>query len=295
MIILRRLASALPSIVGVIIVTFLLTRALPGDPAVYFAGPAASQEAIEQIRHKLGFDRSLPSQFVDYLRSLAHGDLGNSLSTGQPVSDELLTRLPASAELTFLALFLSIGIAVPLGIAAATRPGSWVDHTCRIVTTAGVSLPVFFTGLLLIYVLYYLLGWAPPPLGRLDTFATAPNFHTGFYVIDSLIDGDLATFRASCAQIALPAFTMAVFSLAPLARVTRASMLAALGSDFVRTAKAGGLSHRRIVYVYAFRKGVRLARDRLLCDRGTDLLRLRAGPGFRVDHGAALRAAQPDD
>jgi peptide/nickel transport system permease protein len=256
MIILRRLASALPSIVGVIIVTFLLTRALPGDPAVYFAGPAASQEAIEQIRHKLGFDRSLPSQFVDYLRSLAHGDLGNSLSTGQPVSDELLTRLPASAELTFLALFLSIGIAVPLGIAAATRPGSWVDHTCRIVTTAGVSLPVFFTGLLLIYVLYYLLGWAPPPLGRLDTFATAPNFHTGFYVIDSLIDGDLATFRASCAQIALPAFTMAVFSLAPLARVTRASMLAALGSDFVRTAKAGGLSHRRIVYVYAFRNAV---------------------------------------
>jgi peptide/nickel transport system permease protein len=256
MMILRRLASALPSIAGVIIVTFLLTRALPGDPAVYFAGPAASQEAIEQIRHKLGFDRSLPVQFIDYLRALARGDLGNSLSTGQPVSQELLTRLPASAELTFLALFLSVSIAVPLGITAATRPGSWIDHICRIVTTAGVSLPVFFTGLLLVYVVYYLLGWAPAPLGRLDIFYSAPNFHTGFYLIDSLIDGDFETFRAALAQIILPALTMAIFSLAPLARVTRASMLAALGSDFVRTARASGLSRLRIVYVYAFRNAV---------------------------------------
>src|SRR5271163_1384877 len=245
MIVLRRLVSALPSIAGVIVVTFLLTRALPGDPAVYFAGPAASEEAIEQIRHKLGFDRSLPVQFVGYLKDLAHGDLGNSLSTGQPVSVELLTRLPASAELTFLALLLSIGIAVPLGIAAARRPGSWVDHTCRIVATAGVSLPVFFTGLLLIYVFYYLMGWAPAPLGRLDIYNSAPPFYTGFYLIDSIIAGDFETFRAALAQLALPAFSMAIFSLAPLARVTRASMLAALGSDFVRTAKASGLSHSR--------------------------------------------------
>ena len=113
MVVLRRLASALPSIAGVIVVTFLLTRALPGDPAVYFAGPAASEQAVEEIRHKLGFDRSLPVQFIGYLKDLAHGNLGNSLSTGQPVSQELLTRLPASAELTFLALFLSVSIAVP--------------------------------------------------------------------------------------------------------------------------------------------------------------------------------------
>jgi peptide/nickel transport system permease protein len=256
MIVLRRLASALPSIAGVIVVTFLLTRALPGDPAVYFAGPAASQQAIEEIRHKLGFDRSLPVQFVGYLHDLAQGNLGNSLSTGQPVATELLTRLPASAELTFLALLLSVSIAVPLGIAAATRPGSWVDHTCRIITTAGVSLPVFFTGLLLVYVFYYLIGWAPAPLGRLDIYSSAPPFHTGFYLIDSLIAGDFETFRASLAQIILPALTMAIFSLAPLARVTRASMLAALGSDFVRTARASGLSRGRIVYIYAFRNAV---------------------------------------
>src|SRR6202158_743213 len=152
MIVLRRLASALPSIAGVIIVTFLLTRALPGDPAAYFAGPAATQQAIEEIRHTLGLDRSLPIQFIDYLQDLAHGDLGTSLSTGQPVAEELMTRLPASAELTLLGLLLAVAIAVPLGIAAANRPGGGLDHLCRIVATAGVSLPVFFTGLLLVYV-----------------------------------------------------------------------------------------------------------------------------------------------
>src|SRR5260370_5958239 len=137
MIVLRRLLSALPSIAGVIIVTFLLTRALPGDPAAYFAGPAATTQSIEEIRHKLGFDRSLPAQFVDYVKDLAQGQLGTSLSTGQPVAYELLTRLPASARLTLLGLLLAVAIAVPLGIAPPTRPGAWIDHLCRIVSTAG--------------------------------------------------------------------------------------------------------------------------------------------------------------
>jgi len=256
MMVLRRLATALPSIAGVIVVTFLLTRALPGDPAAYFAGVAATQQAIEEIRHLMGFDRSLPVQFLDYLRQLAHGDLGTSISTGQPVAQELLTRLPASAELTFSALFLALAIAVPLGVVAARRPGSWVDHACRIVTTAGVSLPVFFTGLLLVYLLYYLAGWAPAPLGRLDVFNSPPAHWTGFYLIDSLITGDFAAFHATAAQLALPTATMAIFALAPLARITRGSMLAALGSDFVRTARANGLSRHRIVYVYAFRNAV---------------------------------------
>lgn len=254
--VLRRLATALPSIAGVLIVTFLLTRALPGDPAVYFAGPAATAQSVEEIRHKLGFDRSLPVQFVDYLEQLAHGDLGNSLSTGQPVMTELLTRLPASSELTLLALVLSVAIAVPLGIAAAMRPGSLVDHACRIVTTAGVSLPTFFTGLLLVYCFYYLSGLAPAPLGRLDVYSSPPPAWSGFYLIDSLIACDVATFGAALAQLVLPAVTLAIFSLAPLTRITRAAMLAALGSEFIRTARASGLTRRRIVYVYAFRNAV---------------------------------------
>src|SRR5262249_13019217 len=148
------------------------------------------------------------------------------------------TRLPASAELTLLGLVVSMGIAVPLGILAATRPGSLVDHACRVVATAGVSLPVFFTGLILVYVFYYLLGWAPAPLGRLDIFFSRPPQVTGFYLVDSLIAGNLEVFVASLNQLILPALTLAIFSLAPIARMTRASMLAVLASDFVRTARA---------------------------------------------------------
>src|SRR5271165_4099669 len=256
MLVLHRLATALPSVAGVIIVTFLLTRALPGDPAVYFAGPAATQQAIAEIRHLMGFDRSLPVQFFDYLSHLAHGDLGSSLSTGQPVLSELATRLPASAELTLSALLLAVGIAIPLGIMAALRPGSLIDHACRIITTAGVSLPTFFTGLLLVYVFYYLAGWAPAPIGRLDLVYSPPPARTGFYIVDGLLAGDGATALAALRQIALPALTLAIFTLAPIARMTRAAMLSVLSSDFIRAARANGLTRRRIVYVYAFRNAM---------------------------------------
>jgi len=255
-VILGRFAIAIPTLIGVIIVTFLLTRALPGDPATYFAGPFATQETIDDVRHRLGFDRPWAVQFADYVRDLAQANLGNSLTTGQPVTEEILSRLPASAELTLLGLLISAAIALPLGIAAALHPGSRIDHLCRIVATAGISLPPFFTGLALVYVFYYLLGWAPPPLGRLDVLYTAPPTRTGFFLIDSLLDGNLATFRASLSQLLLPAVSLAAFSLAPLARITRASMLTALSSDFVRTARANGLSRWKIVGVYAFRNAV---------------------------------------
>jgi len=254
--VLKRLVLAVPSLIGVVIVTFLLTRALPGDPAAYFAGPAATTEAIQQIRVKLGLDKPLYVQFVRYVEDLARGDLGNSLTTGQPVGHEIKTRLPASAELTLLGLIVSVVIAVPLGILAATRPNSLIDHACRVVATAGVSLPVFFTGLILIYVFYYHLGWAPPPLGRLDIFYSPPPHVTGFYLIDSLIAGDGEVFVAALKQLILPALTLAIFSLAPIARMTRASMLAVLSSDFVRTARASGLAPFTVVITYAFRNAM---------------------------------------
>jgi ABC-type dipeptide/oligopeptide/nickel transport system permease component len=254
--VLKRLLLAVPSLVGVVIVTFLLTRALPGDPAAYFAGPAATREAIEQVRAKLGLDQPLIVQFVRYVDDLAHGNLGTSLTTGQPVAAEIRSRLPASAELTLLGLLVSMAIAVPLGIMAATRPNSLVDHACRVVSTAGVSLPVFFTGLILVYAFYYLLGWAPAPLGRLDIFYSTPPAITGFYLIDSLIARDPETFVASLKQLILPALTLGIFSLAPIARMTRASMLAVLASDFVRTARASGLTPYTVVVTYAFRNAM---------------------------------------
>jgi len=252
----KRLLGAVPSVIGVLVVTFLLTRALPGDPAAFFAGPAATPQAIEEVRKSLGLDKSLPEQFVVYLKDLARGDLGNSVATGQPVTTEIRTRLPASLELTLYGLLVSVLIAVPLGVLAATRPGSWIDHTCRVLTTAGVSLPAFFTGLLLVYVLYYRLGWAPAPLGRLDIFYSAPPHVTGLYTIDALLAGDGATFRAACAQLLLPVTALAIFTLAPLARMTRAAMLEVLGSDFIRTARASGLPKGKIVYAYAFRNAM---------------------------------------
>jgi ABC-type dipeptide/oligopeptide/nickel transport system permease component len=252
----KRLMLVIPNLIGVVIITFLLTRALPGDPAAYFAGPAADKQAIEQIRVKLGLDKPLIVQFGRYVNDLAHLNLGDSLTTGQPVVTEIKNRLPASAELTLFGLILSIAIAVPLGILAAVKQGSWIDHTCRVVATAGVSLPVFFTGLLLVYVFYFLLGWSPAPLGRIDVFFSPPTQYTGFYLIDSLLTGNLEAFRAALSQLLLPGFTLGIFSLAPIARMTRASMLTVLASDFVRTARASGLDNRTVIITYAFRNAM---------------------------------------
>lgn len=254
--IVARLLAALPNLVGVVVITFLLTRALPGDPAAYFAGGAATQEAVDQVRAQLGLDRPLPEQFFQYVAGLARGDLGLSLTTGQPVLQELLQRLPASLELVLLSLVLACAIAIPLGVLAATRPGSWIDQLCRVVTTAGVSLPTFFTGLLLSYVFYFLLGWAPSPLGRLNPMFSPPDQVTGLYLIDALLMGDLALWWASITQLVLPVLTMAIFVLAPIARMTRASMLSVLSADFVRTARASGLSSTTVLLRYALRNAL---------------------------------------
>jgi ABC-type dipeptide/oligopeptide/nickel transport system permease component len=255
-VVLKRLLAALPNLAGVVVITFLLTRALPGDPAAYFAGGAATQEAIDQVRSQLGLDKTLPEQFMLYVAGLLKGDFGLSITTGQPVLQELLSRLPASIEMVLLALALSCAVALPLGVMAASRPGSWIDQLCRVVTTAGVSLPTFFTGLLLAYVFYFLLGWAPAPLGRLDPVFSPPPQVTGLYLIDALLVGDLALWWASLKQLVLPVVTMALFVLAPIARMTRASMLQVLSSDFVRTARASGLSATTVRVRYALRNAL---------------------------------------
>jgi len=252
----KRLIAAVPSLFGVVVITFLLTRALPGDPAAYFAGGAATAEAIEQVRRQLGLDRPLPEQFLRYLADLARGEFGLSLTTGQPVLTELAQRLPASLEIVLVALVVACGIAVPMGVLAAVRQGSWIDQVCRVITTAGVSLPTFFTGLLLAYVFYYLLGWAPSPMGRLDPVFSAPPVVTGFLLIDSLIAGDVAIWWAAAKQLVLPVATMAIFVLAPIARMTRASMLGVLSSDFVRTARASGLTPATVLFTYALRNAL---------------------------------------
>lgn len=251
-----RVLQTLPVIAGVVVISFVLTRALPGDPAVQFAGLAATPESIAQVREALGLDKPLLQQFLLYCGALLQGDLGRSVVTGQPVLADLAMRLPASLELTLVALLLSCAVAIPLGVLAAVRQGSWVDQLCRVLVTAGVSLPTFFTGILLIYVFYYLLGWAPSPLGRLDFVYLDPPRVTGFFLIDAPLAGDWETFLGAARQIALPAITLALFTLAPIARMTRASMLSALSSDYVRTARAAGLRPGKVLFGYAFRNAL---------------------------------------
>ncbi|MDB5999837.1 MAG: ddpB [Rhizobacter sp.] len=253
----KRLLGTVPSLIGIVVITFLLSHALPGDPAAYFAGPAANPDSIATIRAKLGLDKSLLEQFFKYVGDLSHGDLGTSLTTGQPVLTDLVARLPASLELTACALFIAVIVAIPMGVWAATRPDSAVDHLCRGTITIGSAFPTFFVGLLLVYVFYYLLNLAPQPVGRLDEMLHSPPARiTGSYLVDSLLAGDGATFRASLAQLVLPSVSLALFALAPIARITRAAMLASLGADFTRTARASGLGTRTVLVTYAFRNAL---------------------------------------
>ncbi|MDB5368740.1 MAG: transporter inner rane protein [Roseomonas sp.] len=253
----RRLFGVVPTLLGVVVVTFVLTRLLPGDPAAFFANsPTADAATIAAIRQKLGLDLPLWQQFLLYLGALLRGDLGQSIVTGQPVAADLLRLLPASAELTLAAFAMAVLVAVPLGMAAALRRGSLPDHLCRLLGTAGVSLPTFVSGLLLIHLFYYRFGIAPEPIGRIDPFAIPPPAMTGFFLADTLLAGDLRGFAAAARQIVLPAVTMALFAIAPLARVTRASMLGVLGSDFIRAARANGLRRRKIVLSYALRNAL---------------------------------------
>lgn len=249
----RRLLAAIPSLVGVVLLTFLLTRMLPGDAAAYFAGPAATPESIEEVRRQLGLDRSQVEQFVVYIRQLVQGDFGKSLTSGQPVLSDLVNRLPASLELTLCALALAALIGIALGIGAALRPRGMLDRLCSLVSTLGQAVPTFFLGLLLVFLFYYLLGWAPAPLGRLDFIYSSPRDITGFWLIDTLLGGDVDAFFGVMRQLVLPVITLALFGIGPIARMTRASMIEALGSDPVRMARAAGLSSHKVLWTYGFR------------------------------------------
>jgi peptide/nickel transport system permease protein len=232
-------------------------RVLPGDPAVFFASdPNAGQAEIDQMREQLGLDRPIPIQMVYYLYDLATGNLGRSMTTGQNVVTDLRQRLPASLELTVAALILALGLAVPLGVLAALRPGSVLDHSVRLLCSLGVCVPTFVTGLVLIYIFYVVLGIAPDPTGRLGAFDAPPPNITGFLLLDFLLVGDFQSWWSALRQLILPAATMALFVLAPLARMTRASMLAVLGSEFIRTANSVGLSHWKVIVVYGLRNAL---------------------------------------
>jgi peptide/nickel transport system permease protein len=245
--ILRRLMSVVPTLFGVTLISFFLTYMLPGNPALVKAGPLATPEYLAEIERKMGLDQPVWVQYGRYVGGLFRGDLGESSATGRPVLQDFLQRLPATLELTLASLILAVLIGVPLGVLSAVHRDTIVDHLGRIVGVAGVAMPTFWTGLLFIYVFFYVVGWAPPPLGRLASGLSPPTSITGLYVIDSLLTANWPALWSSLGQLALPAFTLAFSVMAPLARMVRATMLEILQSDYITAAWAAGLPRRRVI------------------------------------------------
>lgn len=253
---LRRLALALPTLFGVSLICFFLTYLLPGNPAMVKAGPFATPEHLAEMERQMGLDRSLPEQYLVYANGLLHGDLGESSATGRPVSQDFMQRLPATLELTFASLLIAILVGIPLGVLSAVHRDTFIDHVGRVLGIAGVAMPTFWTGLLFVYVFFYQLGVAPPPLGRLGSGVTAPQHVTGLYVVDSIATGNWNALRSSLYQLMLPAATLGFSVMAPVARMVRSTMLEILESDYVKAAWASGLPRRTVIYGDALRNAL---------------------------------------
>lgn len=243
----RRLLFVVPQLLGIVLVSFLLVKSIPGDPAVLMLGPTATPEAIASLRSKLGLDHSLPVQFWIYLKHLVHGDLGTSWQTTRPVLEDLLQRFPATLELVTLGLFLAVLIGVPLGLASAFKEKGIIAQIANFYGLGAGSLPDFWLALVLIFVFYTLLQWAPAPLGRIDLAVIPPPPVTGVLTIDSLLTGDWQAFRSACAHLVLPVVTLGLINAGPILKMTQATMEKMLQSDFSRYEVLCGMPHRRVV------------------------------------------------
>lgn len=243
----------IPTVVGVTIITFTLAYLLPGNPAMVKAGPFATPEYLAAMEKEMGLDRPVYVQFWRYISGVVRGDLGQSSSTGRPVLEDFVQRVPATLELTLASLLIAVGIGIPLAVVSAVRRDSLPDHVCRIIGVGGVAMPTFWTGILLLYILFYQLGLAPAPLGRLSPGVSAPASITGLYTVDSLLTGNFMALVSSLHHLLLPAVTLGFSVMAPLTRMVRATMLEVLSSDYIKAAEASGLPRRQIVYGDALR------------------------------------------
>lgn len=251
----RRMLVVIPVLIGVTVITFAITRSVPGDPARAIAGPHADQQTIANVRAEWKLDDPVVSQYVAYLGRLLQGDLGTSIQTRHPVLEDVGTRLPATLELAFAALLLMVLIGVTMGVIAAAQRNRPADHVARFVVVLGGALPTFWLALVLQLVFFHVLGWLPAT-GRLPDGATPPTEITGFFTVDSLLTGDVATFWQSIRHLLLPAFTLALLGIAGVGRITRATMLDVLERDYIRAARARGIPWRTVVVKHALRNAL---------------------------------------
>lgn len=253
--ILRRLSLLIPTFIGVSLVAFFFIRALPGDPVLLLAGERGiSPERYAELMHRYGFDLPLWQQFIVYFSDLLHGDFGTSISTKKPIFTEFFTLFPATLELSFCAVIFAVVLGVPAGVIAAVKRNSWFDHTAMATALVGYSMPIFWWALLLIIVFSGMLGWTPVS-GRISLMFFFPKV-TGFMLIDSLLSGKAGAFQSAVSHLILPTIVLGTIPLAVIARQTRSAMLEVLGEDYIRTAKAKGLSPFRVVAVHALRNAL---------------------------------------
>ncbi len=239
----RRLLLLVPQLFGIVLVTFLLVHMMPGDPAYSIAGSMATTDSIKVLQAKLGLDQPLHVQFLIYVTRLAHGDLGDSYLSGRPVAQDLIERVPATVELITVAFFFCVLIAVPLGTILAMRSGRGgvAERGINVYGLLAGALPDFWLALLLAFVFYYLLHWAPAPLGQLDVFLPQPPHVTGMILVDSLLAGDVDAFKNHVSHLVLPVLTLTLLYAAPILKTTRSSMHSVLNSGYMRYGSAAGL------------------------------------------------------
>ncbi|MBB3900332.1 ABC transporter permease [Roseococcus suduntuyensis] len=253
--ILRRIALSIPALLGLILLTFVLSRVVPGDPAATLAGDAATPAQIAQIRAQYGLDRPILEQAVIHVRQVLSGDLGNSIFSGRPVAEEIWQRLPATLELTFVALFLATLFGIGLGLVAALDHNGPLDHLVRVVSVGGLAIASFWLAIML--QLQFSMEWNLLPLrGRLDVALGQVPRLTGFMLFDTLAAGRPDMFLDALRHLALPAFTLALPGLATIARFTRSGVLEVLQKDYVLYARAAGYGRFRLAAIYVLRNAV---------------------------------------
>lgn len=245
----------IPTFIGVTLVSFFFIRLLPGDPILLLAGERGiSPERYAELQAAFGFDKPVYLQYIDYVTGLFQGDFGMSMATRRPVWDEFFALFPATLELSFVAIIIAVSIGIPAGVIAAVKRGSFFDHSVMTTALVGYSMPIFWWALLMIILFSGILQWTPVS-GRISVmFFFEPV--TGFMLIDSLLSGEEGAFKSAVSHLILPSFVLATIPMAVIARQTRSAMLEVLGEDYVRTARAKGLTKFRVIGLHALRNAL---------------------------------------
>lgn len=250
----KRILSFIFTMVGLLVITFIVTFLVPADPARYFAGPHATEEQVNALKRQFGLDRPPLEQFVNYINRLLHGDLGMALHTRRPVVEDLVLRFPATFELATFSILLATLFGILIGVISATKKDSIIDVVLRVISLGGVSIPGFFLALILQYIFYWKLNLLPGG-GRLELGVNLQSI-TGLNLIDSLITMNWTAFISSLKCLILPSLCLAYIALSTIARMTRSMMLEVMSQDYIKTAKAKGLSSFLIIYKHALRNAL---------------------------------------